>query len=131
MGLMQLARVKPIRLFIFFLIIAFFVTFSQVKAETGTLVLKNGIIITMDKSLPNAEAVLIKNGVIIEVGDNSEILENLEPGTKIIDLEGRTVLPGFIDSHAHWLNDRGYAWGEETNIETAMEKALQGGWTTI
>lgn len=60
----------------------------------------NGTILTMDTNQPKVEAVLIENGTILAVG----ALKSLEPladDAERIDLEGKTMLPGFIDSHSH------------------------------
>ncbi|PXV93669.1 hypothetical protein C8E03_102444 [Lachnotalea glycerini] len=61
----------------------------------------NAQIITMEESQPNAEAVLIEEGRIKAVGSNQDILSFKEEDTFIIDLEQKTILPGFIDSHSH------------------------------
>jgi hypothetical protein len=72
------------------------------------LILKNGKVVTMDENNPRAEAVAIKDGKFFEVGSNKEVLKLKEGKTKIIDLEGKVLLPGFIDSHMHFL-DFGYS----------------------
>lgn len=64
-------------------------------------ILINGNIFTMNDGLPHAESVVIKDGHIVYVGDNSTALSWKENDTEIIDIEGKTVLPGFIESHAH------------------------------
>lgn len=61
----------------------------------------NGKIITMEQNQPNAEALLIEAGKISAVGTDSEILALEEEDTLVIDLNKKTVLPGFIDSHSH------------------------------
>lgn len=65
----------------------------------------------MDKSKPKAEAVAIQGGKIAAVGSNDEILKLKADGTKIIDLEGKLVLPGFNDSHMHL-----YSFGESLRM---------------
>jgi predicted amidohydrolase YtcJ len=65
------------------------------------LILKNGKIVTMDKKGSIAEAVAVKYGKIIEVGFNDDVEGYASSGTKVIDLKGRTVTPGLIDSHCH------------------------------
>ena len=72
------------------------------------IVFVNGKIYTMDKNNPRAEAVGVKGNKIVKVGTNEELL-NLKNGeTSIIDLEGKSMVPGFNDSHIHLLNC-GYA----------------------
>lgn len=61
----------------------------------------NGTIITVNENQPTVEAVLIENGKIIKVGSKDEVLELKDSETELVDLEGKTMLPGFIDSHSH------------------------------
>ena len=65
------------------------------------LVLMDGNIITMDSSQPSAEAVAVTKNRIVKVGTNEEISRWIGKDTKIINLRGRTVVPGLIDSHIH------------------------------
>jgi len=65
------------------------------------LVLIGGNIITMDPSRPQAQAVAIRNKTIVKAGTNREIEPLVRESTKVIDLEGKTVLPGFTDAHIH------------------------------
>jgi len=65
------------------------------------MVLFNGKVITMNPSQPSAQAVAVKNGEILAVGLDTEIKPLIGEKTKIIDLRGRIVLPGFIDTHIH------------------------------
>ena len=64
-------------------------------------VLHNGTIVTVDEDFSIAEAVAIKDGLIVAVGSNNEVLALAGSGTEKMDLEGKTVLPGFNDSHLH------------------------------
>ena len=64
-------------------------------------VLHNGTIVTVDEDFSIAEAVAIKDGLIVAVGSNSEVLALAGSGTEKMDLGGKTVLPGFNDSHLH------------------------------
>lgn len=63
----------------------------------------NGNFVTMDDGRPSAEAVLVQDGTIAAVG-GPELLEKCGPETEKIDLEGRTVLPAFTESHMHVLS---------------------------
>ena len=60
----------------------------------------NGDIITMKQENPEVEAVLIENGRIKKVGKKEELIKN-EKNIQEIDLNGKTLMPGFIDSHSH------------------------------
>ncbi len=65
------------------------------------LILHHAKIITIDPRLPQAEAVAIANGRFYAVGPNGKVLSLAGPLTKKIALEGKTVVPGFIDAHSH------------------------------
>ena len=65
------------------------------------LVLHGGNVVTLDDDRPRAEAVSVRGGFIEEVGDTESILERATACTEVIDLDGRTVVPGFNDVHAH------------------------------
>src|SRR5947209_984907 len=56
----------------------------------------------MDASLPVAQALAVKNGRIVEVGGTDEVLWLREDEYEVIDLQGRTVVPGFVDPHNHF-----------------------------
>src|SRR2546428_12576624 len=64
-------------------------------------ILFNGRITTLDPANPSATAVAIKDGVFIAVSGDQEIMSRREPKTAAFDLQGRTVIPGLIDSHTH------------------------------
>ncbi len=73
----------------------------NVKKQPVDLVLKNGTIYTENEKNPKAEAVAVKDGKIVFVGTNKEIENYIGEKTKVNDLQGKTVLPSFIDSHTH------------------------------
>src|SRR2546422_5062949 len=56
----------------------------------------------MDASLPVAQALAVKDGRIVEVGGTDEVLWLREDDYEVIDLAGRTVVPGFVDPHNHF-----------------------------
>lgn len=61
----------------------------------------NGKIVTVNDNNPTAEAVLIEEGKIAKVGTNDDILSLKNENTNLVDLEGKTMLPGFVDPHGH------------------------------
>ena len=65
------------------------------------LILHHGQFTTLDRSNPTACAVAIKDGRFAAVGDDREVMALAGPSTRVIDLEGRRVLPGLIDNHLH------------------------------
>jgi predicted amidohydrolase YtcJ len=72
-----------------------------VNADTAYI---NGKIITMDKEESIAEAVAVKYGRFLHVGSNTEINKLVDENTKVVDLGGKTVIPGLIDSHCHMMD---------------------------
>jgi predicted amidohydrolase YtcJ len=70
-------------------------------AAGADLILHRGLVTTLVRSQPAASAVAIRDGRFLAVGDDKEILALAGPKTRIVDLEGRRVLPGLIDSHLH------------------------------
>jgi len=71
------------------------------KAE---LVLINGNVITIDAKRPRGSAVAVAGGKITAVGDDSAVSGLVGPQTEVVDLAGKTLLPGFNDSHLHMLS---------------------------
>lgn len=65
------------------------------------LVFLNGTVITIDPARPAAEAVAVIGNRIARVGTSDEVREEIGPGTRVVDLAGRTLLPGFNDNHTH------------------------------
>ena len=65
------------------------------------LILHGGKIITLDASSRLAQAISVRSGHVVAVGDDAALLKDAAPTTPLIDLEGRSVLPGFFDAHPH------------------------------
>jgi predicted amidohydrolase YtcJ len=63
----------------------------------------NGIIYTVDEANPKAQAVAVKDGLIMAVGSTEEIQAYVDESTEVIDLQGKTMTPGIIESHAHLM----------------------------
>lgn len=106
----------PAGLYAFLAAIAIIVVAHPV-AETGACarerenarvetIFYNARIYTMDSGMPEAQAIAVGRGRIIAVGGSDALISRAGATAKRIDLKGRTVLPGFIDAHAHFL---GYA----------------------
>ncbi|XP_058768498.1 protein LONG AFTER FAR-RED 3-like isoform X1 [Vicia villosa] len=108
----------------------------QLKAD---LIIINGVIFTSDESLPFAPSMAVANGRVLRIGNNSFVQEVAGHGTQVLDLEGKVVLPGFIDSHVHFIAGglqmmqvglRGVNKKEEVirRIKAAAESAKPGSW---
>ncbi|THD81225.1 amidohydrolase [Aliigemmobacter aestuarii] len=65
------------------------------------LIVTNARVLTMDAARPRAEAVAIAGGLVLAAGSRSEVEALAGPGTQVIDARGRTLLPGFVESHLH------------------------------
>lgn len=65
------------------------------------LVFHNGTVLTLDSRQPRAEALAVSGGRILAAGSASEIMHYARHGTRIVDLEGAVVVPGFHDAHVH------------------------------
>jgi predicted amidohydrolase YtcJ len=81
--------------------LAFFLLFATPFASATDVIVINANVITVDQSRPSAEAFAIDSGHFVAVGTNSEVLKLKTASTKVIDLHGMTVTPGFNDAHLH------------------------------
>src|SRR5207245_276309 len=71
---------------------------------SADLVVHHARIVTLDHKSRIFEAVAIKDGRIIALGEDEKVLKKAGPKTRILDADGRTVLPGLYDSHVHPLS---------------------------
>ena len=69
--------------------------------SAADLVYRSGVILTMHDATPRAEAVAVKDGKIVAVGARPDVEKLAGPQTQTVNLQGRTLLPGFVDSHGH------------------------------
>ncbi|KAK7343113.1 hypothetical protein VNO80_26076 [Phaseolus coccineus] len=112
---------------------------SHLSHPVADLVLRNGVIYTSDDSLPFAESMAVANGRVLRVGNHSFVKELEGYGTQVLDLGGKVVVPGFIDSHVHFIAGglqmkqvelRGVSKKEEfiKRIRDAAQSSKQGSW---
>jgi len=119
------------------------------QAQTPDTILVNGKILAVDERFSTREALSIHDGKIQAVGTSTDIRKTAGPATRVIDLQGRTVIPGLIDSHQHAIR-AGLTFTTEVNwvgvpsLMEALERIRQasatmkpgtwvivgGGWTT-
>ena len=71
----------------------------NIPSTSTDLILHNGTVTTLDRSNPIATAVAIRNGEFLRVGTEADVMPLAGAATRVIDLEGRRVLPGLIDNH--------------------------------
>ncbi len=69
--------------------------------DKADLVLKNGRIVTLNPKDEIVEAVAVKDGSIVCTGSTKEIEASVDNNSSVIDLKGKTVTPGFVESHCH------------------------------
>lgn len=73
----------------------------SMMAAPAELIIQNAHILTVDTNLPDAQALAISGNRFVFVGSNSGLSRFTGAATRVLDLTGRTVVPGFIDAHAH------------------------------
>lgn len=72
--------------------------------SSADLVLRNGNILTVDEHFSSAQAVAIRNGRFTAVGSNEDVDAFIGPDTTVLDLQGKTAIPGLLDNHLHQLS---------------------------
>ena len=77
---------------------------AQESSKPADLILHHGVVLTVDANDTVAEALAIRDGRVIAVGTDARVQGFTGPKTRVIDLAGRTVTPGLIDTHAHLLS---------------------------
>jgi predicted amidohydrolase YtcJ len=107
--------------------------------EEADLVLVNARVLTSDQALPRAEAFAVKNGRFMAVGSSADIRNLATSRTQVIDAQGMTVTPGFIDCHCHVsgvaelysVNANVRRVRElQANLRAAADKTPPGQWVT-
>ena len=92
------------------------------------LILRNGKIVTVDRAFSIKQAVAVRGGRVITVGTDRDMRPLTGSATRVIDLGGRTVIPGLIDSHIH-ATEAGLSWDAELHWE--MTRTLADGMRQI
>ena len=113
---------------------------TQIPApQPADLVLRGGRIITLDTGTPTAQAIAARNGAVVFIGSDTDVARFVGPSTQVIDLAGKTAIPGFIEGHGHFtgvgenkinldlMNTK--SWEEIVHqVAMAVEKAKPGQW---
>ena len=105
------------------------------------LVLFNGKVFTVEKAMPWAQAVAVRDGKFIAVGTDVEVKKLIGSSTQAIDLQGKLVLPGFNDAHLHFANGGLYLLGIDLRpardekefvciLKEYIKKLPKGEWVT-
>ncbi len=96
--------------------------------EPATLAFVGGRVLTMNPNQPTAEAVAVQGGSIVAVGSEPDIAVFINEDTQVIDLAGRTLLPGFVDAHVHYFASTG---GTAPELVAIQDEILSTGVTTV
>ena len=111
--------VSPILLSVFLI---FFLGGCRRSVPPADLVLLSGAIYTVNPASPHARYIAVKGNTIIAVGEkDKEARKHIGPATRVIDLDGKFVLPGIIDAHVHF--DRAGALINDANLMTVSDEA--------
>ena len=89
---------------------------ASAQGSAPDLLFTNGKIVTVDERFTIAQAVAVKGDRIVAVGSSQEIAKLAGPGTRTVDLRGRTTIPGLIDNHLHLLR-AGNTWELELRFD--------------
>ncbi len=76
---------------------------GEAKEPSADLVLVGGKIATLDPARPQAQALAVRSDRIVAVGDDGRIRALIDPETEVIELDGKRVVPGFIEGHGHFM----------------------------
>jgi predicted amidohydrolase YtcJ len=123
------------------LLIVTFSCSSLSEKDAADTIFINGTVYTVDDANTQAQAVAVKNGMITAVGEISAIEKLKGKNTKVVDLEGKTMTPGFIESHGHLMGigynklelDLMYVKTYDelvAKVAEAVSKAEPGDWIT-
>jgi predicted amidohydrolase YtcJ len=109
------------------------------RCQSADLVLRNGRLVTLEQSMPEAQALAARSGKIVAIGTDQMMAAFIGPSTRVIDLKGRLAIPGFIEGHGHFtelgaskmmldLRDA-KNWDEiVARVAAAVRKAKPGTW---
>jgi predicted amidohydrolase YtcJ len=136
-----MSDLRPRQIVAFLLVVAGLLTLHSCTSQItpADLVVQGGTIYTVDPAMPKVEAVAISSDRLVARGSNEEIAPMIGPDTQVVDLDGAIAIPGFIESHAHFLSlgrakmqldlTRVRSWDEiVAMVAAAVEKAEPGEW---
>jgi predicted amidohydrolase YtcJ len=120
-------------------LVALAVGLPQQPVQPASLVLTNGKIVTVEASPAEVEAIAVQGDRIVALGTSADIKRYVGQGTNVIDLNGQLVIPGFVESHGHFVNlgtvqlqlnlMKTNSWQEIVDmVEAAAKKAKPGQW---
>jgi predicted amidohydrolase YtcJ len=112
---------------------------APAKAKAADLVFVNANVLVCDQSMTKATALAVRDGRIVAVGDRSSVQPFVQDATRVIDAYGKTLTPGLIDSHLHFIGlgqslqqldlSEAQSWDEiVTQVERAAKLLPKGAW---
>lgn len=113
---------------LFTILLTLFFTFSNLQAQQMKTAFINGKIFTVNEKQPYAEAVIVEGNKIVFIGSTDEAKNIVDASSKIIDLNGKLMLPGFIDNHVHFISGGFYLLGIDlrpANSTTEFKQILK------
>ncbi len=93
---------------------------QDISKSGPELVVLNAKVLTVDTTHPRAEAFAVQAGKFIQVGSNNEIQQLIRENTKVIDAQGKTIIPGLNDAHIHMVR-AGMYWQYELRLDETMK----------
>ncbi|TRZ56247.1 MAG: amidohydrolase [Rhodocyclaceae bacterium] len=99
---------------------------GAVLAQSADIVLVNGKVVTVDERFTVTQALAIKGERVLATGSSKEMRKLAGPATRVMDLKGRTVIPGLIDNHVHMMR-AAEMWDREIRLDgvTTHKQALE------
>ena len=109
------------QLLLFACLCSLFVANASISAQVADIVFTGGKVYTVDENQPWAEAVAVKGNKVVFVGTADDVKKHIGDRTKLIDCQGKTVMPGFVSAHDHLIASSWTALG--VNLYDAKDKA--------
>lgn len=91
---------------------------QEAAVPAGDIVFKGGTILTMNDKAPRAEAIAVRGNKILAVGKLDDVQSAIGSGAQVVDLQGRTLMPGLIDPHMHFVFTAFEDWIDVSPITT-------------
>jgi predicted amidohydrolase YtcJ len=94
-------------------------------AQPADMVLRNGKILTMNQAAPSAQALAVRGGKIAALGTNQDAQKWIGPSTRVIDLQGKLAIPGFIEGHGHFTGVGEFRMGLDLREARTWDQIVQ------
>ncbi len=115
---------------------------ENAQTGSGDLIYHNAKVLTVDAKFTIAQAIAVKNDRIVAVGSDAEVLKHRGPKTTLVDVKGKTIMPGLYDSHTHPVGAATSEFDEELPYLTSLndvfdyiraktKKLPEGQWITL